>query len=136
MHSERWNTLQLAIWILPRFLSFFIRAPSKKLGTAALSIRIRIRSVLVELGLVESRLIGRESCAGAAGVKFDPDFVSLLVDVPGRVKGVSRLVLNDVFLGGDFALSLLRLPGGENWKSWSSEDGGSALRIQTPRSGC
>jgi len=90
----------------------------------------------VKLGLVESRLIGGESGAGAAGVKSDPDFVSLLVNVPRRVQGIARLVLNDVFLGGDLALPLLRFSGGENWKSWSSEDRGSALRIQTPGSGC
>jgi len=50
----------------------------------------------MELRLVKSCFCGGEGGAGTAGVKSQPDLLSFVVDVGGRVEGVSGLICNDV----------------------------------------
>lgn len=61
----------------------------------------------MQLRLVESGFSGGKRGAGTAGIKLEPDLVSLVVDVPGGVQRVSALVRKNVFLAADFALPFI-----------------------------
>jgi len=78
------------------------------LHSACLFLCVGVLLNFVQLGLVKSCLVCGEHIAGNVGVELQPDFVALVVNVPGCVQGtVPSLIRQNIFWARQFRLLFL-----------------------------